>query len=432
MFNISIGRDRAKLYATYLFVIGVALILAHMDNQADFLVFRKAASMDLAKRSPYPVIGSASVYSGSSFVYPYLISWIFAPFAALPIWLAEKSFVVVSIVAYLTGLRLIGVKSNFLVISLVLSSVSIISFQMGTLNPILFLAIAATWKFRDRPVVSGLFVAIAVSTKLFLFPLAAFLFLSKRFRAFAAAFALTGGVLGFGFLLGPLSAVGYYHLLTQLARHEGGQGYSLAALLGRLAVGATPASMLAIASSAIIFFLALTIAEPEQRQRGIFLAAVVSSLIITPIMWASYLPLLIPAIAVQDRRQNWLVLLGPASWILVTPDRLGALGDVIGLAVVSASSLLYWRQIRSEAATTPTDCPQNQSQGSTQVKTGRLRAASSYSLAFSYLALAVISLFGGINLAPAVAVQITLVVLCLLTFAPSQRYPASHLVSSMQ
>ena len=34
LFNISIGRDRAKLYATYLFVIGVALILAHMDNQA--------------------------------------------------------------------------------------------------------------------------------------------------------------------------------------------------------------------------------------------------------------------------------------------------------------------------------------------------------------------------------------------------------------
>jgi hypothetical protein len=430
LFNIPLGRDRVRLYATYLFVIVVALILAHMDNQADFLVFRKAASMDLAGRNPYPTIGSASVYSGSSFVYPYLISWLFVPFAALPVWLAEELFVVVSIVAYLIGLRLIGVKSNFLVISLVLSSVSIISFQMGTLNPILFLAIAATWKFRDKPIVSGLFVAIAVSTKLFLFPLVLFLVFSKRFRAFAAASALGGGVLGLGFLLGPLSAGGYYHLLTQLARHEGGQGYSLAALLDRLAVGATPAMMLAIVSSAVIFFLALTITEPKRRQQGIFLVAVVSSLIITPIMWASYLPLLIPAIATQELRRNWLVFLGPASWVLVTPDRLGAFGDAIGLVVVSTSSLLYWRQIRSEDKTSTTDYPQNPSQASTRGRTASLRTTISYSLAISYLALAAILLFDQINLAPAVVVQITLVLLCLLTLAPSQRYPDSCLVSS--
>ena len=42
---------------------GDALFLAHLDNQADFLVFRHAASMDLVGKDPYPVLGSASVYS---------------------------------------------------------------------------------------------------------------------------------------------------------------------------------------------------------------------------------------------------------------------------------------------------------------------------------------------------------------------------------
>ncbi len=430
MFNIPLGSDRGRLYATYFFVFVVALILAHMDNQADFLVFRRAASIDLAGRSPYPTIGSASVYSGSSFVYPYLVSWLFVPFAALPVRLAEELFVVVSIVAYLIGLKLIGVKSNFLVISLVLSSVSIISFQMGTLNPILFLAIAATWKFRDKPIVSGLFVAISVSTKLFLLPLLLFLVFTKRLRAFAAACTLSGGVLGFGFLIGPLSAAGYYHLLTQLARHEGGQGYSLAALLGGLAVGTTSAVILAIASSVVIFFLALTIAEPERRQQGIFLVAVVSSLIVTPIMWASYLPLLIPAIATQDLRRNWLIFLGPASWILVTPDRLGALGDTICLVVVSTSSLLNWRQLQREHMTSPMDHPQNPFQTRAQVRTVWLRPAISYSLAVGYLALATTLLFDEISLAPAIVVQFTLVILCLLTLVPPQRYPGPILMST--
>lgn len=430
--TLRLDKPRVRVFASYLFVIIVALFLAHLDNQADFLVFRHAASMDLAGKDPYPVLGSASVYSGSSFVYPYLISWLFVPFAALPVWLAEEFFVIVSIVAYLLGLRLLGIKSNTLVLSLLLSSVSIISFQMGTLNPLLFLAIAATWKFRDNPTASGIFVAIAVSAKLFLLPLGLFLVFTRRFRAFITASGFVGAILGLGFLFGPLSAFGYFRLLMQLARHEGSQGYSLAALLSRLSIGSKPAMAIAIASSAAIFFLAMTIIEPRRKQQGIFLASVVSSLIITPIMWASYLPLLIPPMATQERKRNWLIFLGPASWILVTPDRLGAIGDAVAFVIVVASSLLYWRQFRIGDSSAEVPVSTDLSRIMPPSKATKTRRTASYTLAIGYLALTADSLTHEIGLVPTAFVQIAIVLICLLALAPTQKSPKRPLPTSSQ
>ena len=55
--------------------------------------------------------------------------------------------------------------------------------RLGTLTPLLVLALAILWRWRDRRWVAGGSLAVAISLKLFLWPLVVWLLLTRRFRA---------------------------------------------------------------------------------------------------------------------------------------------------------------------------------------------------------------------------------------------------------
>ncbi|MDA8101812.1 MAG: glycosyltransferase 87 family protein [Nitrospiraceae bacterium] len=338
-------RDSARWtrYAPW-FATGLvlALVMASRDNQADFLVFYKAASALAHGHDPYPRLGSAQVYDGSSYVYPIWVAATLTPLTLLTPFAAAKVWVAISLAAYALSFKLLGKPSGSALLLAGLTTPVIISLQMGTLTPFLVLGIAVAWRWRDTPVVAAAAVALAGTSKLYLLAILVFFAATRRLKALGLSVAFSVTLLGAGFLLGPIGATGYARLLLSLSKHESVQGWSSSAILAPL-VGVGTARLLpqvaAIAAAAGLLWLRRR--HPSDRRA---LAGAVSiALLATPILWSSYLPLLLPILFLADA-PIWAIWVAAAlSWALTTPDRAQAPLDAAAmglLAALAAFSLL--------------------------------------------------------------------------------------------
>ncbi len=342
-----VGSRKEGLFRNLSILVGLGLVLyfASKDSQADFLVFRTAAEAVLNGHSPYVPIVSKAVYSGSAFVYPYYVAWIFTPFAFLSATASEHVYVVVSYFAYVLGMQILGIRRIPALAALMFSSVLLVSLQMGTLNPLLFLLLALAWRYRQRPIVAGLTLGLAVTAKLFLFPILLFPLFSRRYRLFGTTVVSSTFLLFAGWSFGPLGLKQYLAMLSRLAVHEGPSGLSLASLLFRIGSNSIVAQLSAAIFS--IGLLASASALPLIRRRipenSIFAALVAIALALTPILWSSYLPLLVIALAISGVPDAVLAGFGLASWLLLTPDRAGLFGDALGLGLVLISAVVILR-----------------------------------------------------------------------------------------
>jgi hypothetical protein len=342
--------------------------LAHFDVD----VFLRAGADVAAGRNPYPRPGSAQVYSGFSFVYPYLVAFPFAVFAWLPRAGAEAAFIGLSVLAVLGGCWLAGAR-RWLAYALVLTaSCTITGLQMGTLNAVLFAGLAALWRLRDRPVAAGLLAALLVYSKLFLVPLPLWLLLTRRWRAAAVAAATAAAVFGAGQLVSPVGLRDYAGMLDALARAEAPDGLSLTGLLmnAGLRLGVATWAARAAAGALIVSCCAAgyrsvwreqpaaagdgrALAGPAPAEwaaadRLVFAGTVAAALLASPIVWSHYLLLLaVPLLVIEGgERLGALAVATAASWLLVTPH-LSTPPEVAVSAVVVA--LLVARPLREAA-----------------------------------------------------------------------------------
>ena len=357
------GRPERELitwrrYAPW-FVAGLvlALIMASRDNQADFLVFYKAATAIAHGHDPYPRLGSAQVYNGSSYVYPIWVAAALTPLTLLTPFAAAKAWVVISFASYAISFRLLGKPSGSALLLACLSTPVIISLQMGTLTPFLVLGVAVAWKWRDSPVVAAAAVAVAGTSKLYLLAMLVFFAATRRHRALALSVAFSLALLGGGFALGPIGATGYARLLLALSKHEAVQGWSSSAILSPV-VGVGLARLLpqlaAIAAAGGLLWLRRRYTAERRELSG----AVAISLLATPILWSSYLPLLLPVLFLLDAPAWGIWVVAALSWALTTPDRAMAPLDALGMgllvvlaayAVMGHSSENTWGAVRETA-----------------------------------------------------------------------------------
>src|SRR6266516_8176470 len=133
--------------------------------------------------------------------------------------------------------------------------------MIGTLGPLLLLATAAAWRYRERRLVVAAAVVGAVATKLFLWPLVIWLIATRRFRTAAATVAL-----GIAVVFGSWAALGfdglreYPHRISRVAGLEQEKSFSLFALARSLGMSTTAAQItfafLTLAAIAAIVILA--------------------------------------------------------------------------------------------------------------------------------------------------------------------------------
>src|SRR5207253_4343086 len=103
--------------------------------------------------------------------------------------------------------------------------------DLGTVAPLLLLAVAVAWRSRDAVAQPAAASGAAIALKLFLWPLVVWLALTRRIRAAAAA---VGCALAFVLIpwavLGFKGIGGYSHLLHRLSHEEATSSYSIVAL----------------------------------------------------------------------------------------------------------------------------------------------------------------------------------------------------------
>ena len=218
--------------------------------------------------------------------------------------------------------------------------------DLGTIGPFLLLAVAVVWRWRDRVARAGAAVGAAVALKLFLWPLAVWLALTRRYRA-----ALAAVVFAALFVLVPWAALGfdgltgYPGLLRHLAADEATSSYSLVALGVRVHLPESVATVFSLLAAAALLGAALRVArderrDPRERDVATLTLVLAAALAASPIVWVHYLILVVVPLALARPRLSLLWFLPLAYYPL--GESAWPAGDAgkLGLAFVVTLTLL--------------------------------------------------------------------------------------------
>jgi hypothetical protein len=276
--------------------------------------------------SPYD-LGWQDIQHDVAFPYNAVAALLFVPFALLPHALADAVFAALCVGSLLLTLRLLGVR-DWRVYGIVFLWQPVVSaWATANLTLLIGLGIALMWRHRDNALVTGLLLALLVSLKLFVWPLAIWLLATRRYAALG--WALLGGlamnvlawlVLGFD-QIGP-----YVKLLGLVTDREEPRSYTLLAFAVNHGASRTAAYALTLALAGVAGTACVALARRGQEQQALLLC-IALALLATPVTWAHYFALLIVPLALLRPRLSpvWalpLVLalcpgVAPASWQLV-------------------------------------------------------------------------------------------------------------------
>ena len=308
----------------------------------DLHVMWKAGHDVVTGSSPYP------------FVYPAPAAFFMAPFGALPWTAAVVAFTLLLVAALVLALRLLGVR-DWRCYALALGSLPMASsIMIGTLSPLLALAAAVAWRYRDRTfAVAGAIVAVVV-TKIFLWPLVIWLVATRRFRAAAMTV-----VLGIAVTFGSWAALGfdglrdYGHGLERVAGLVQERSYSLFALFRLLGLSAGPARIVVALLTLAALAAIVLVARGSDGDRRSFVLALGVGLLASPIVWMHYLVLLIVPIALYRPRLSAAWLVPVAYWVLQGQENDGSAGKIILMLGLTAAGVALAMRQRREPAPVP-------------------------------------------------------------------------------
>jgi hypothetical protein len=293
---------------------------AFADDRAphDLAVFLRAAGRVLHLDSPYGFRADAT------YAYPPGLAFLVAPLHPLGAAAATLVWTLVALGAIAASLWLLGLRDWRCYAVAFAFPFTRSAIDLGTVGPLLLLAVAAAWRWRENVARSASALGAGVALKLYLWPLAAWPALTGRFRATLAAVGaslalilLPWAVLGFAGL------GGYPGLLRHLSSDEASSSYSVIALAVRAhlpgAVGVV-ASLLVAAG----FLVAAGAVARKQGREGdalVLTICVTAALAASPIVWIHYFVLLLLPLALMQPRFSllWLVPfayypLGEHSW----------------------------------------------------------------------------------------------------------------------
>jgi hypothetical protein len=236
------------------------------------------------------------------------------------------------------------------------------SIDLGTIEPLLLLAVAAAWHWRDRMWRAGGAVGAGIVLKLFLWPLAAWLALTRRLRAAAIAVGVAVVLAFVSWAAIGFDGLGHYPgVLRRLADDESTSSYSVVALGVRAHLPLDAARVVAVLVAIGLLAAAAWVARDERRDGrdrdvATLTLCLAAAFAASPIVWVHYfLLLLVPLALVRPRLSLlWFVPfafqpLGEAAWPAGDATKLGlalaATLAIAGAAVVRADWRPDWRPV---------------------------------------------------------------------------------------
>jgi len=328
----------AKLYGTHLRDAASGGAAPH-----DLGVFLHAAGKLVHGDSPYAFHGD------NTYAYPPLLGFLAVPFHAIGAHAATVAWTICALAAIALALWWLGVRDWRCYALTAVFEFTRSAVDLGTVAPLLLLAVAAAWRWRDRIVAPGVALGVAIAVKLFVWPLVLWLVLTRRLAAATAA--LAGTVL---LVLLPWAAIGfagiggYAHLLHRLSHEEATSSYSVVALGVRAHLPETVAVALSLLVAVLLLALAALLVRgrrlaPRDRDAVTLTLALAAALAASPIVWIHYFLLLLVPLALARPRLSplWLVPLayyplGETAWPAGNAWKLG-LALVTTLALLAAT-----------------------------------------------------------------------------------------------
>jgi hypothetical protein len=311
----------------------------------DLAVFLRAAGDVLHGASPY------AYEADKTFAYPPFLAWLVAPLHSLSGSVAGFLWTVLSLLLVAAALWLLDLRDWRCYALAFVFLFSRSSIDLGTIEPLLLVAVAAAWHWRDRLFAAGGAVGAAIVLKLFLWPLAVWLALTRRLSAAAAAI---GVAIGLAFVswaaIGFDGVSGYPGVLRRLADDESTSSYSVVALGVRAHLPLDAARVVAVLVAIGLLGVAAWVArgggrDVRDRDVATLTLCLAAAFAASPIVWVHYfLLLLVPLALIRPRLSLlWFVPfafqpLGEAAWPAGDGRKLGlalaATLVILGAAVV--------------------------------------------------------------------------------------------------
>ena len=343
------GRAAANLFLGVLPAALTALLVfaaMHFSWVAyDFShVYYPAVTRLLDGSSPYAAT-HREVLAGSAFVYPALSVLVFVPFTLIPRELGDHIYMLICLVCAPGTLWALRVRDWRLYGAALLWFPIVTGWQDENVSLPLTFLIALAWRHRDRPLVIGVLVAVAISVKPLVWPLGLWLMATRRWKA--AAWSLACGIV---INLAAWAIVGFNEIHADLRVSSEvtdalwRDGYSVLAVAHHLGLtrGTGEVLLLALAAAATVGVLYLGLRKRDERSAVVLTIALM--LFASPIVWAHYFVLLLLPLALTRPRFHGVWLLPVATWLI--PPATGVGGWQCALAWVVAAiclgSALRW------------------------------------------------------------------------------------------
>lgn len=285
----------------------------------DYQAYVQAAARLLAGQPLYdPSVDVAGPFA--IYLYPPPFALAMVPFTWLPTGTGPAAWTVLLAGAHALGISLMPVRPSVRWWTLLLSGVCwpfLYSIKLGQVGPLLLLAFAAGWRWRDRPAVLGLTTAIGTAIKLQPALLFGWALATGRRRSIVIG---VGGLVVAGLattiLTGLATWTDYVRILSRVsAPVTTPHNYTAGALAYGAGLGLDAATILqwfVVGLAVVVVLVAWWRADPEAG----YLTTVVGSQVVSPLLWEHYaMLLLLPMALLLERRQWWAVLIPLAPWL---------------------------------------------------------------------------------------------------------------------
>ena len=269
---------------------------------------------------------------GATFGYPPLLVLVFLPLTVLPYKVALLAFGLLLVAASVGAAAAVGVR-DVRCLLLVLFSLPVVGACFyGNPTPLVVLAGALAWRWRDRSWAGPTAIAAGIAIKFLIWPLIVWLALTGRVRAAARAVVLSAV-----FVLVPWAVIGFDGLgdYPDLLRELGEAGEDRGLLAHGLASRAGASSEVATAVGLACAVALLLLAARLRSDRAVYALALLAGLLSSPLAWSYYLAPIAVVIGLWRWTFSDAWLFVPALWVLALSLRSeSATLNVIAVALV--------------------------------------------------------------------------------------------------
>jgi glycosyl transferase family 87 len=225
-----------------------------------------------------------------------------APFALLPAWLAIALWTILSVAALVGGLWLVGCRDPRALAVAALSPPVLSCVVLGNMTLFLVAGVAVVWACRDRPALSGSAAGLLIVAKLWLWPLAVFLLVTRRWLSSLTAASWCAGAALLWWLVSPATFERFDERSDDVLARFAQWGMGVTSLLVNSGTSLDLAKLVALGLGLAI----LVAAWRTSSELGVFTLCLAAALLASPLVWAHYYAVLFVPIAIVAPRLGLL------------------------------------------------------------------------------------------------------------------------------